>query len=80
MEKSYFRISAIKNLSKLVYFIVQFNLFCVIKHIFTSKFFAQDASLLQKLKSKIPSCIFPIKAIPSMFDEVKLAVHGSKNA
>ena len=54
-------INEIKNLSKLVKFIVQFNLFCVMKHKNTPIFFSKNASLLEKLKNKILSCTFPIK-------------------
>ena len=69
------------NLSKLVKFIVQFNFFCIIKDILTSKIVSKIyCSLLQKLKNKIPLCILPMKTIPPVFDEVELAVHGSENA
>ena len=71
----------IKNLSKLVKFIVWFNFIRIIKHISTNKFFSKNASLLQKLKNMILFCTFTLKTIALIFDEVKIAlqVHGRKN-
>ena len=66
-----------KMFSKLVKFIVWF--LYIIKDIYTSTFFWKNASLLQKLKNKIPSCTFTMKAIPLVSDEVKLAVHRNEN-
>ena len=40
----------------------------------------ENASLLQKLKNNIPSCTFPMKTVPSVFNEMNLAVSGSENA
>ena len=70
-----------KQLSKLVKFIVhKFSFFCMIKNIFNSKIFFKNASLLQKLKNKMPFRRFTIKEIPSVINEViKLAVYGSGN-
>ena len=51
----------------------------MIKNIFTSKS-SKNASLLQKMKNKIPSCTFTIKAILSVSDKIKLVVYGGENA
>ena len=69
------KIIKIKNLSKLFKFIVQFNSFCIIKNICTNKVLWKDASIMQELKNQISSCTFPMKAIPSVFDEIKLTVY-----
>ena len=39
-----------------------------------------DTFLLQKLKNKIPSHIFPMETKRLVFHEVELAVYGSENA
>ena len=51
-------ITEIKNVLKLVKFIVYFNIFSIIKHIFTSKFILKNSFLLQIQKNKIFSCIY----------------------
>ena len=61
------------NLSKLVEFLF-YN-----KSYFYQWNFPKNASLLQKLKNKILSCGFPMKAIPSVFGEVEIALYGSEN-
>ena len=49
------------------------------KCIFTNNIFPINASLLQKLKNKILSYTFLMKAIPPVFDKEKFAVYGSEN-
>ena len=68
-----------KDVLKLVIFIVQFHFFCMITHIFTVNIFSKKTFLLSKFENIILSCTFPTKAIPSVFDEVKLAAYGSEN-
>ena len=72
------KITVIKNFLKLVLFIAWFNFFYIIKDIYISKIVSKNASLLEKLKNKIPPCTFWMKAIiPSVFDViVKLSVYG----
>ena len=77
--KSNNKIIGIKNLWKWFKFIGHFNLFSKIKHIFTRKIFSQNGFSLQKWKNKISSCTFPMRTIPSLFGEVKLAAHASEN-
>ena len=40
--------------------------------------FTKNAFLLQKFENKIPSHIFPVKAISSVFDKVKLDLNEMK--
>ena len=42
--------------------------------------FTINAALLQKLKNKISPHAFFMRAIPPVFNQVKLADYGSKNA
>ena len=42
--------------------------------------FIKNASLLHKFGNQIPSHTFPTKVIPSVFDEVNLAVYEFENA
>ena len=67
-------------MEELVKFIALFNSFCTTKHIFTDNIFSINASLLQKLKNKIPSHTFPLETIPPVFNQVKLVLYENKNA
>ena len=74
------KIIEIKNLPKLVQFIIHFNSFCIMKHILTNMIFSKNTFLLQKFENKTSSHTFTMKETPSVFDKVKLAVYGSENA
>ena len=54
--------------------------FCIIKYIYINNIFMINASLLQKLKYKIPSLTFPVERIPPVFHKMRLAVYGIENA
>ena len=45
------------------------------KDIFTHEIFSENAFLLQKFENKIFSLKFSMKGMPSVFDEVKVAVN-----